>query len=196
MRPQPLPTQRQHFLRLTTMRIRPLPQHFHSWPRPIKAFRFWMPPHLPSPIWGLSVGRAGTPATPSGIVPDHRHQRIEPRLQGLPPCATPPQTTQRLDADSWSTLPHLTVLTSSSGGSSEFQKSYVFVYTGKLRLVSCSIHGHTSVSEGHHPPPFSRFSITFSEKSDVSGTSNTVHANPPYPRHYSGASAHNGPAQR
>lgn len=144
MRPQPLPTQKQHFFRLTTLSIRPLPQHFRSWQRPIMAFGFWMPPHLPSPIWGLSVRRAGTPATPHGIVPCrtschsvgdsqynmmlHREswrEVVEPRLQGLPPCAPPPQTTQRLDADSWSTLPHLTVLTSSSGGRSEFQKSYL-----------------------------------------------------------------------
>lgn len=56
-----LPTQRQHFPRLTTLRIRPLPRHSRSRLRPIMVFRFWMPPHLPSPLWGLSVRREPRP---------------------------------------------------------------------------------------------------------------------------------------
>lgn len=65
----PLPTQKQHFFRLTTLSIRPLPQHFRSWLRPILAFRFWMPPHLPSLVWGLSVSGCQSKATAHGIVP-------------------------------------------------------------------------------------------------------------------------------
>ena len=30
-------------------------EHFRSPARPVMVFRFWMPPHLPSPIQGLSV---------------------------------------------------------------------------------------------------------------------------------------------
>lgn len=142
------------------------------------------------------MGGPELPASPSGIVPDHRHHsESNLALHGLSPCAPPPQTTQRLDTVSWSTLPRHSAIyrthASSGGGESNIKIVYLFsvsmsfcVYRG-LRSVSRSVHDcHTPCCAGQPPRPnfLLDFSTEFFEKSYEGGTSNANHANPPCPQ--------------